>query len=188
MEAFQYHSPFFLHSLLCRSASDIHHSYKDFDNVNFRPINYKKLVVVYAETIEEFLNKEIYTIKEFKYNFKIVNYSAATEGQWLPVHNHMEDDDFATVHYLNFKNDHALTCFYNPATFAQYIKYIRPELYNISDNMIPDNSYLYELFTFPVKEDDMIIFPASLNHEIAPQGPTKEPRITISTNIKIEGL
>jgi len=40
----------------------------------------------------------------------------------------------------------------------------------------------------PVKEDDLIIFPAALSHEIAPQGPTKEPRITISSNIKIEGL
>ena len=40
----------------------------------------------------------------------------------------------------------------------------------------------------PVKEDDMIIFPAALDHEIAPQGPTKEPRITISSNIKINKI
>ena len=59
-------------------------------------------------------------------------------------------------------------------------------MHNISNNKISDNSYLYEFFTFPVKEDDMIIFPAALDHEIAVQGPTKEPRITISTNIKIK--
>ena len=172
-------------------TSDTHHSYRDFDNENFRSINYEKLQSVYLKMIKEFFEKEIQmkkTVKTFKYKIEFLNYSAITEGQWLPVHNHMENDDFATVHYLNFKNDHALTCFYNPATFAQYIKYIRPKMYNISDNMVSENSYLYELFTFPVKEDDMIIFPAALNHEIAPQGPTKEPRITISSNIKIEGL
>ena len=170
------------------SPSDIHHGYQDLDNEDFRPINYEKLTNKYQETFQRFFDKEIYSAKKFKFKFEIVNYAAMTAGQWLPSHNHLGFDDFATIHYLNFKNDHALTCFYNPATFAQYIKYIRPKMYNISDNMVSENSYLYELFTFPVKEDDMIIFPAALNHEIMPQGPTKEPRITISSNIKIEGL
>ena len=33
----------------------------------------------------------------------------------------------------------------------------------------------------------MIIFPSALNHEVIMQGPTKEPRITISSNIEIHG-
>ena len=167
---------------------DIHHSYKDHNNVNFRIINYEKLVVVYTEIFEEFFNKEIHTIKKFKYDFKIVNYSAVTEGQWLPSHNHLgTGDSFATIHYLNFKKDHNLTCFYNPATFAPYLQFLRPELYNILDNKALDNSHLWEYFEFSVEEDDMVIFPAALNHEIKVQGPTKELRITISSNIKIEG-
>ena len=59
-------------------------------------------------------------------------------------------------------------------------------MYNISNDKILDNTYLYEWFEFPVKEDDIIIFPAALDHEIPVQGPTKEPRITISTNIRIK--
>ena len=33
---------------------DIHHSYNDFDNVNFRFINYKKLIAVYQKIFEDF--------------------------------------------------------------------------------------------------------------------------------------
>ena len=164
---------------------NIHHSYQDFGNEDFRPINYEKLVDVYQETFNEFFDKEIYTTKEFNWEFEIVNYLAITEGQWLPNHNHI-DWDFSTVHYLNFKNNHNLTMFKNPAIFAPYTKNIQPKMYNISDDNILDNSYLYEWFTLPVKEDDMIIFPAVLDHEIPVQGPTKEPRITISTNIRIK--
>ena len=167
---------------------DIHHSYEDFDNVNFRPINYEKLVVVYTEIFDEFLNKEIYTVKKFKYNFQIVNYAAMTEGQWFTAHNHLESDDFATVHYLNFKNEHNMTRFKNPATFAPFIKFLQPKLYNILDSTVSDNSYLWDNYWFPVKEDDMIIFPAALDHEVLIQGPTKEPRITISSNIKIDDI
>ena len=47
------------------SNSDIHHSYKDFDNEDFRIINYEKLIGVYAEKFKEFFNKEIHTTKEF---------------------------------------------------------------------------------------------------------------------------
>ena len=174
------------HQLIGIDCSDIHHSYRDFDNEDFRSINYEKLIVVYTEIFEEFFNKEIYTIKKFKYNFEIVNYLAMTEGQWLTSHNHMENDDFACIHYLNFKKDHIRTDFYNPATFAPYIRYIRPELNDILDNTGSDNSYFWEWFKFSVEEDDMILFPAALDHEVLVQGPTKEPRITISTNMSVK--
>ena len=163
---------------------DIHHSYNDHDNVNFRTINYEKLIDVYLKIFKEFFEKEIYTKKPFNYKFKILNYSAITEGQWLPSHNHLgTGDDFATVHYLNFKKDHIPTSFWNPAIFTQYLKHLRPEFVDILDNMATDNSYFWQYFDVPVEEDDMLIFPAVLDHEIPAQGPTKESRITISSNI-----
>ena len=165
------------------SNSDIHHSYKDFDNEDFRTINYEKLIGVYAEKFKEFFNKEIHTTKEFIFNFDIVNYSAVTEGQWMPVHSHLPLDDFACIHYLNFKDGHNFTSFTNPATFGPLLKYMQPELYEILDSTTSDNSYMWKQFMFSIEEDDMIIFPAALEHEVKVQGPTKEPRITISTNI-----
>ena len=164
---------------------DIHHSYEDFDNVNFRPINYEKLADVYLEIYKEFFSKELYAVKEFGFQFKIVNYSAITEGQWLPNHSHLVTDDFASIHYLNFKNDHVRTCFHNSATFIPFIKFIRPELRNILDGMGSENSYFWDFFEFSAEEDDMLIFPSAVNHEVPLQGPTKEPRITISSNIRI---
>jgi hypothetical protein len=167
------------------NGCDIHHSYEDFDNENFRIINYEKLISTYSEIFQSFFNEELSTIKEFKWEFQIENYTAMTEGQWMSTHNHLgkgEDFVFATVHYLNFKKDHVSTTFYNPAKFAPYTKFIQSKLYNTINNTVPDNSYLWENCTFSVKEDDMIIFPATLDHEIQVQGPTKEPRITVSSN------
>ena len=171
------------------NPSKIHHCYEDFENENFRLIDYEKLSVVYSEIFEEFLNNEIFTIKEFKWLFMILNYAAVTEGQWLPAHNHLGNDEcgdgFACIHYLNFKKDHILTDFHNPVKFAPFIKLIQSELNDILDRKILDNSYFFEQYRLEVEEDDMLIFPAALDHEIAEQPPTKEPRITISTNITI---
>ena len=170
-------------------TSDTHHSYRDFDNENFRSINYEKLQSVYLKMIKEFFEKEIQmkkTVKTFKYKVEFLNYSAITEGQWLPFHNHLgAGDDFACIHYLNFKDDHVHTTFNNPINFTPFLKFIQPELYDILDNRTSDNSYLEEYFGFPAEEDDMLIFPTALNHQCTMQGPTKEPRITISSNIKL---
>ena len=163
---------------------DIHHSYNDFDNVNFRSINYEKLITVYSETFDNFFNTEIKTIKKFQFKFEIVNYVAMTEGQHLPSHFHMPCD-FSTIHYLNFKDDHELTCFENPADFAQYVRHLQQELVDILARDDTDNSYAFSNFEFSVEEDDLIIFPSIINHSIYSQGLTKEPRITVSTNIKI---
>jgi len=163
---------------------DIHHSYNDFDNEDFRKINYDKLTAVYQEIFHFFFDKVLFTTKEFNWNYEIVNYTALTEGQYLPTHNHIEST-FATVHYLNFKDDHKFTRFDNPAGFAFYVKPIQPELYNVLNNKAIDNSYLYNRWDISVEEDDMLIFPGVLMHKIRPVGQTKEPRITISTNLKI---
>ena len=169
----------------------IHHSYDDHDNVDFRSINYDKLSNVYTEIFGEFFSKELVTIKPFNWKFDIVNYSAVTEGQWLPAHNHLwrvdsDHNDFATVHYLNFnKKDHSLTRFTNPSNFGQFLQFFHPELCDVLFSGEPESSYLWGSWSLQVEEDDIIIFPAALNHEIPSQKPTEEPRITISTNIKI---
>ena len=163
---------------------DIHHSHRDFNNENFRSINYEKLIPIYSEIFDDFFNKEIKTIKDFQFKFKIVNYVAMTEGQHLPSHFHTPCD-FSTIHYLNFKDGHELTSFENPADFAPYVRYLQPELVNILARDDLDNSYAFTNYEIPAEEDDFIIFPSIVSHHIFPQEPTKESRITVSTNIKI---
>ena len=166
------------------SDCNIHHSYGDFDNENFRIINYEKILVIYQELFQKFFDKEITTRKQFNWEFNIVNYTAMTEGQWFPVHHH-PTDDFAAIHYLNYKDDHSPTLFHNPQNFSPYLKYLRPELVNILNRESPDNQYIQEHVAWKVEEDDILIFPSVLNHEMKPQGPTKESRITIATNLRI---
>ena len=87
---------------------------------------------------------------------------------------------------MNFKKEHVFTRFNNPAFYSSLAKYVQVSTINVLDFSSPDNSYLLEDFTMPSQEDDMIIFPSILNHEVPEQSPTKEPRITISTNVKLK--
>ena len=56
--------------------SDIHHSYQDFNNVNFRPINYEKLTVVYLEIFNEGLYLSIHSCS---FSFKLSSQHSNTE-------------------------------------------------------------------------------------------------------------
>ena len=47
------------HQKIGKDISNIHHSYKDSNNEDFRSIDYKKLIVVYTEIFNKFLSKEI---------------------------------------------------------------------------------------------------------------------------------
>jgi len=165
--------------------SNIHHSYNDFNNEDFRIINYEKLIATNLKTFNEFFNNELFTTREFGFTFNIVNYSAITEGQYLPAHNHVPTADFACIHYLNYKDDHSPTCFRSPVSWAQYMHFILKEFRDTLDILHPDNSLFLTNFLFPVQEDDIIIFPAMLDHQVMEQGTTDETRVTISTNIKI---
>jgi len=185
------------HQKIGRYNSDIHHSYKDFDNEDFRIINYEKLTEVYQKVFTDFFDNKLTTVQKFEWKFYIVNYSAMTEGQWLPSHGHLGSDNsysghmttaFACIHYLNFKKEHSSTTFENPAKFAEFTQITQPELLGILDKSVPENSYLSETWEGIGGEDGMIIFPAALKHEVKLQGPTKESRITISTNIEIRRM
>ena len=179
------------HQRISRYNSDIHHSFNDFDNKDFRIINYKKLIEVYHKVFTDFFNNQLTTVQPYEWKFYIANYTAMTEGQWLPSHGHLlnwslnTDNAFACIHYLNFKKEHSPTTFENPANFAEFTQITQPELLSILDITDSENSYLHETWEVSAEEDSMIIFPAGLKHEVKVQGPTKESRITISSNIEI---
>jgi len=92
---------------------------------------------------------------------------------------------FSTVHFLNLKNNQETTSFINPAEFSRYVKFLQPELYKLLSTEDPTNSYMFDRCKVSAKEDDMIIFPSIFMHEIASQGSTNEPRITVSSNLRI---
>ena len=98
--------------------------------------------------------------------------------------------DFATVHYIQFDNiKHEKTEFINHNDFSPYISYVRKKLYEVSDKSESSNSYLYENWAFTAEEDDLIIFPSVLRHEVAKgRYDSDKLRVTISSNLILNGV
>lgn len=170
-------------------SSDLHHSYNDVDNKELPLPDYSSLVPIYEKVF-----KELYSNFKFKpgieinYHFMIVNYTCTNKSQFMRRHHHLPSADFSCVHYLQFDEEHSPTLFYNPGdTVARGNKAIRTKFVN-SLNLNDFNNLGYAEYTSPnFEEDDMIIFPGYLDHEIPPSKQEyKRNRITVVTNSWIE--
>ena len=166
-------------------SSKLHHPYGDWDNEKFIDINYNKLKEVYQKTFDDFFKNNFKSAELFNYHWNVVNYTAIKTGQYMKAHTHPEYD-FSCTHYINFNPEkHSSLRFVNSSPTGLFGRQIMDEQYNISDRSHISNSYLYGEFDYPAVEDDMIIFPATLQHEVPVQKETNELRICIVTNIKL---
>ena len=101
-------------------------------------------------------------------------------------HDHLPDADFSCIHYLKFNpSEHSRTKYLNPAYYSRFMKFIRPKMHAYVDSQYTGNSYLYDDWSLPIEEDDFIIAPSVLRHEIPKQEDTKDLRITIVANVSI---
>ena len=166
-------------------SSKLHHPYGDWDNEKFIDINYNKLKEVYQKTFDDFFKNHFKSTELFNYHWNIVNYTAIKTGQYMKAHTHPEYD-FSCTHYINFNPEkHSSLRFVNSSPTGLFGKEIMNEQYLIADRSHISNSYLYGDFDYPSLEDDMIIFPATLQHEVPVQKETDELRICVVTNIKL---
>ncbi len=123
--------------------------------------------------------------QSFSFQWNIVNYTAIKTGQHMQSHTH-PSYDFSCTHYINFNPEkHSSIRFVNSSPMGLYGKEIMESQFNIVDNTDISNSYLQGLWDWPVNEDYMVIFPATLQHEVPKQEETDELRICIVTNIKL---
>jgi len=171
--------------------SNLHHSFKDELNSKYEKVDYKKigLIDVYNKVFDNYCHNTLKTKGDFSWKYTIQNYTASNKNQYLRPHSHMPYADFATVHYVKFnKTQHEKTMFSNHNDFGPYSQFLRKRLYDVSDELAPENSYLYETWSFSADEDDLIIFPAALRHEV-PKGriDATDLRVTISSNLMING-
>jgi len=169
---------------------NLHHSYNDDENPEFKKINFDSLTPHYNNIVKDFFEKNIKptNVKQFKYSYYIVNYTATTKDQYMDAHWHMPEFDFSAVHYVNLKEGMKSTNFISPyKQLAKSVACMRSDLnksVNKKDLMFSGYTPEYYLNT---EEDDIVIFPAWLDHEIKPSiVEYKEPRITIVLNIKYE--
>ena len=166
-------------------TSNLHHTYGDWDNEKFININYNKLKEVYHKTFEDFFHNDFKSLQPFNYQWNIVNYTAIKTGQHMQSHTH-PTYDFSCTHYINFNPEkHSSIRFVNLSSMGLYGKEIMKSKFNIADNMDISNSYLQGGWNYPLSEDDMVIFPATLHHEVPKQEETDELRICVVTNIEL---
>lgn len=121
--------------------------------------------------VEEFFSE--INLKE-KNNYTIFNmwYNCYGKNQYQEIHDH-GDSVFSGIYFLKFNPlEHSQTIFYNPG-------------FNIRFEKAPDNPIFKQ--TINCEEDDILIFPSNIKHEVKPQK-SESLRITIAFNIKNANL
>jgi len=149
-------------------TSDVHHMYADFENKNFETPDWDhSLRNLYIGVLQRFFNT--ISAEPFQFNFDVANYTCYGKSQYIQEHIH-PGCDFVGIHYVRFDPSvHTATRFTNPATFATYLEEIRSKTrikYTSNDSF---NSWMFDRYEPDVVEDDILIHPALLEHDVLPQ-------------------
>ena len=168
-----------------RPTSNLHHSYGDQNNNNFRKIDYSKLIPLYNEKVTNALN-QLYFKQKINFRYTIENYTCVKENNSMREHVHL-GCDFTGVHYLKFnKDEHFPTNFINTHKHSNYTSKLLPTLNNELDTSSTENSWMCENYSINTDEDDLVITPAIVEHSIPYHEKCNDHRITIAINIHIE--
>jgi hypothetical protein len=170
-------------------TSDLHHTYKDWDNKDFKKVDPTSIVPCYQKVLEDFL-KDHHFNKDIKWRYDIENFTAMKGEQHMQKHAHVGmnnkcDSMFSCIHYIQYVPGQARTIFVNPLmtpTFGFMYKNYTRKL----DITWPENSTYMDTFAIETQEDDFIIFPAYLEHYVRPGENTEDLRATSVINIYID--
>lgn len=163
--------------------SNMHNYYEDWNNSEFEKTDLTQLNGIYNTLIDGFIKNLRFKSNEIRYNYGIVNITASRKDQMLERHDHY-GADFVAVHYISLDKSQTPTTFENPTTYAYYLESGRNMKNIIYPNCI-ENSVYCTKYTLNSVEDDFVIFPAFLKHEVFNKSSDKL-RITTSCNIIIE--
>jgi hypothetical protein len=166
--------------------SNNHQFHKDKYNKKFKQIDFSSLVPIYHNVIELFF-KNIPLTKEVEHSFSIENYVVTKKGQYMSHHVHPRCH-FSGIHYLKFNPEfHPSTIFVNPnQVLPTYYSDYNPTFRQaaVCDT---HTSFMHNSFRFFTEEEDMLIFPNTLEHWVPAQTKkSNDLRITIVFNIYIK--
>ena len=148
-----------------------------------KEINYSPIMSEYKKVFDTFM-KELNLNCQYKWT--IANYTAMKSQQYMRAHDHIGDSDYTCIHYAKFNpKKHSTTTFFNSHQWANSIKYIRPDYYNKLDIRNEKHSYQLPYFQVPTKQDDLLITPSCVTHEVPPFE-SDELRVTIVINLSIK--
>lgn len=173
----------------------VFHTYhSNWDNPLFSELPLHILTPVYDKIIKEFISD--LGIGQFEYEWNITNINAGKDG-FMERHSHLvtdyKRDEFPFIyvmtHYLSFdRNNHPLTRFANYSHFI-YNEKVRKWGNNPNiDSKDPKNSLYFPMFAVDVDEDDVVIFPGFLEHDVIPnyKEDIDKLRIVIALNIHMK--
>lgn len=148
--------------------SNFHMYYENFDNPDFEFVSLDQLHIHYENIIKDFLNS--LNNGSLQYKWSIVNVNVSKDG-FMARHDHEPEEEFndvyVMIHYLSFDNSqHQPTSFIN-SSYLKYKKSVKTlaGLLNLSQTK---NSILCDTYSINTCEDDVIIFPGYLDHEVVP--------------------
>jgi hypothetical protein len=172
----------------CWEEGNLHHSlFDDKNNNKYNKINLDTLKPIYHKHILKFIDSLKLNYAP-NYHYEIVNYTCMDVDGYMPFHIHKKCD-FAAVHYLQYDNtNNNATRLLNPLTYLpDFIESEYPNTFKKLDKNVSDNSFMLKSWVYNTQEDDLLIFPASLRHDVSQLKKTNKLRITISLNITLNG-
>ena len=140
------------------------------------------------------LNEEIKRFVEYlglkndiNYEFEITNYTVSEEGYFLTSHGPVAEMILVLVLFLQYdKETHPSTVFNNPDNSSLFTRIIQKDLYESIDSTNPFFGYFHDDWQVDTEEDDYLIFPGHVKHEVPLIGKCSKPRVTLSINIKLK--
>lgn len=170
--------------------TNIHHYYNDWDNPNFDKPDLSSLLKVYDKIWQDFCIFELKFKTDIKYTYDIQNITVCkTIDNKMKIHNHYFDNIYyAAVHYISCdENSHYLS-FHNNTPWFEYAPHMfRKTIIPKLDEKNIDNSSYFRHWDHTPIEDEMIIFPSYLNHDVYPTTlELKKHRIAVVINFKID--
>lgn len=128
------------------------------------------LVVCLSKYLQKFLNKKkIQTAGNFYISEIWYNAYKNRQFQYMHKHSNGFNTVFSGVYYLKYDYlQHSPTRFYHPG-------------FEIDFDKVKQNPYF--VYTPDVKEDDLIIFPSDIGHDVPNQN-SSDLRITVSFNVE----
>jgi len=170
-------------------SSVLHHTYNDGDNNSFHVIDGADLIPVYGQIFVELVN-QLQLGKPLNFTFKLANVAMNTE--YMKVHDHGSVDPnyqciFSCVHYVKYnKKEHPNTTFVNPLKLDKENMLFDKYCVSLNKSRLNSSTY-FDTWEIDVEEDDMLIFPAYLEHYVKAKDDADftYPRIIVSLNMDI---